>query len=209
MKITPLSLQRLIQEFNKLPGIGTVSSERFVYFLLRQPPSAIDALITSLQELRQKIRTCTRCYNYSEEELCAICRDATRHHHIICVVAEPKDVVVLENTGEFCGVYHVLGGVINPAEGIGPQQLHIAELLRRVKADGATEIILATNPDIEGDTTALYITQQLQDSSVKITKIARGLPTGAALEFADADTLRHALSARQPLIRVNQPAKPN
>lgn len=197
MNITPRTIADIITEFNKLPGIGHKTSERFVYHLLRQPKSDLDLLAQRIQALRDHVRTCAECFTYTEEEFCTICRDTQRNHRLLCVVAEPHDVLSIEKTNEFHGLYHVLGGVINHPEGIGPQQLRIEELVNRVVKHQVEEVIIATNPDMEGETTALYIAQQLRDKPVRITKIARGLPIGADIEFADEVTLGNALLARQ------------
>lgn len=199
MKSTPPSIQRLIREFNKLPGIGSKTSERFVFHLLRQPKEDIELLVQRLQEIKQAVQLCRECFTFSEQDRCTICADSVRNKKIICVVAEPKDVMAFEKTDQYDGVYHVLGGVINASAGVGPQQLRIEELLRRITDNGVQEIILGTNPDMEGETTALYISQQLKGLPVTVTKIARGLPTGANIEFADESTLGNALTGRQTL----------
>lgn len=197
MKAVPPSILRLIREFHKLPGIGFKTSERFAYHLLRGPDSDIDALANSLQMLKESIRLCEQCFTYTEEPVCAICRDSTRDRSVVCVVAEPKEMLAFEQTGSFTGLYHVLGGVIAHTEGVGPAQLRIAQLQERIAKEDITEIIFGLNPDMEGDTTALYIAGLLKNSSVRITKIARGLPMGADIEFADETTLGNALSGRQ------------
>lgn len=199
MKFLPTSIQTLIREFNKLPGIGAKTSERFVYHLLRQPKADIESLSQSLSHLKDKIRLCTQCSTYTEDITCSICRDPQRDHTLVCVVAEPKDVMAIEKTSQFAGVYHVLGGVITPSEGIGPEQLRVQPLLERVKQNTIQEIILATNPDMEGEATALYLDQQLKPTGVRVTRIARGLPMGADIEFADEVTLANALEGRQQM----------
>lgn len=200
MYITPPAIAKVIGEFNKLPGIGHKTSERFVYHLLRQPKRDLDELAESIRGLRDHIRVCTECCTYTDEEFCAICRDTRRNHRLLCVVAEPNDCMVIEKTGEFDGLYHVLGGVINHPEGVGPHQLRLRELRERVERHHVEEVIIATNPDMEGETTALYIAQQLRDlPNVRISKIARGLPMGADIEFADEVTLGNALIARQKI----------
>lgn len=199
MKALPESIQRLIKEFNKLPGIGHKTSERFVYHLLRLPREEIDSMGYALQEVRDKIKRCTICSTYTEEDTCTICSDPQRDQTLICVVAEPRDVIALEKTGEFRGLYHVLGGVIDHANGVGPAQLRIDELVTRTESGGVSEVIVATNPDMEGETTALYIAQQLKKTGVSVTRIARGLPIGANIEFADEVTLGNALSGRREM----------
>lgn len=199
MKSIPASIQRLIREFNKLPGIGAKTSERFVFHLLRQPQEEIDALAQSLLAVKKNIHTCVDCFTVCEEERCSICTDGQRDRSTLCVVAEPREVMAMEDTGEYRGLYHVLGGVISPADGIGPNQLHLRELTDRVKQLNIREVIIATDPDMEGETTALYIAQQLEPLHVTITKIARGLPVGGNIEFADSVTLTNALRGRQKM----------
>lgn len=204
MRAPPPSIQRLIQEFNKLPGIGSKTSERFVYYLLRQSKGDVDALAESIRQLKSTIRLCAECYTYTEQERCSICADASRSRELVCVVAEPQDVAIIETAGSYTGVYHVLGGVISPVDGMGPAELRIQELVDRVSASGngrphIEEVIIATNPDSEGETTALFIAQQLKNTPVLITKIARGLPMGADIAFADEITLANALACRQKL----------
>ncbi len=201
MKSTPPSIQRLVREFNKLPGIGSKTSERFVFHLLRQPKEEIEALANRLLEIKENVQLCHHCYTFAEEDLCSICADSTRDKRMVCVVAEPKDVMAFENTDQFSGTYHVLGGVINASIGIGPQHLRVDELVARISADSVTEVIIGTNPDMEGETTALYIAQQLEPTGVVVTKIARGLPTGANIEFADESTLGNALAGRRSITK--------
>lgn len=197
MKSIPSSIQRLIREFNKLPGIGSKTSERFVFFLLRQPKSELDALAQSILHLKEVVQTCTECFTVSESTLCSICADPKRNKQLVCVVAEPRDVMALEQGGTYTGVYHVLGGVIAPQDGVGPEQLRIQELADRIDRQHITEVILATNPDMEGETTAHYVAQQLQPKQILVTKIARGLPMGGNIEFADEVTLTSALNGRR------------
>lgn len=199
MKVVPRSIQRLIREFNKLPGIGSKTSERFVYHLLRQEKADIEALAHGLLTVKESIRLCSDCHTFTEEERCHICRDSSRDRSIICVVAEPKDVFSLEKAGVFEGVYHVLGGVINHSEGVSPEMLRISELVGRLQDGAVQEVVLGLNPDMEGETTGLYIAQQLKALPVRVTKIARGLPVGGDIEYADEVTLGAALSARQQM----------
>ncbi len=199
MNTLPPSIEQLIREFNKLPGIGSKTSERFVFHLLRQQKEEFDSLIRTLQNVRDSIRLCVECYTFSEAERCAICRNTQRDRRLLCVVAEAKDVMALEKTGQFNGVYHVLGGVIDHTVGVDPEQLRIAELLQRVERNGITEIIIATNPDAEGDITALYMTKRLAGKPITVTRIARGLPMGADIDFADEVTLANALQGRQKI----------
>lgn len=197
----PRSVTRLIREFSKLPGIGAKTSERFVYFLLKHNRENIDQLTQALQELQRSVRTCDQCFSYSEKSVCDICSDPTRDTSLLCVVAEPKDVFVFEHTGEYDGLYHVLGGVIDHVAGIGPQDLRLRELEDRIHNLNVQEIILATNPDAEGELTAIYIAQQLEHLNVRMTRIARGLPTGADIQFADDQTLSNALKSRRDFKR--------
>lgn len=197
MKALPPSIQQLIRAFNMLPGIGAKTSERFVYYLLRQPAAEIEALSHSLQTVKEKIRLCTECATYTEQELCSLCADPQRDRTLLCVVAEPKDVMSIEQTGEFRGVYHVLGGVIDHAAGVGPEQLRMQALMDRIDRNGIKELIIATNPDMEGEATALTIASLLKGKTILMTRIARGLPVGADIEFADEVTLANAMSGRQ------------
>lgn len=199
MRVVPEAIQKLIAEFSKLPGIGPKTSERFVFYLLKQEKKEVDLLCQFLKDLKERVCFCQRCHAYSSSPTCVICADQKRDQQTICVVAEPRDIIIIEQTNEFHGVYHVLGGVINHLEGIAPHHLKIPELIERVKNEKIKEVIIATNPDMEGDMTANFIAQQLADLHVTVTKIARGLPTGSDLEFADETTLRHALQARRKL----------
>ncbi|MBI2411456.1 MAG: recombination protein RecR [Candidatus Kerfeldbacteria bacterium] len=198
--MVPPSIQRLIREFNKFPGIGSKTSERFVFHLLKQPRTEIEQLAQTLQDVKVKVHFCKECYTYTEQEVCEICRNPERNRAFLCVVAEPKDVLSIEQTGQFDGRYHVLGGVINHADGIGPEQLRMNELLERVEREHVQEVVIATNPDMEGETTAVYIAKRLEGKPVTVTRIARGLPVGADIEFADEVTLGSAMKARQKIL---------
>jgi recombination protein RecR len=199
MKALPPSIEQLIREFNKLPGIGSKTSERFVFHLLRQQKIDIDSLVHSLQQVRDTVRYCNECYTYTESEYCSICSNPQRDKQVLCVVADAKDVIAFEKTGQFTGRYHVLGGVIDNTIGMSPEQLRIRELLTRIDRNNVTEVVIATNPDAEGDITALYIHKQLAGKPVTVTRIARGLPMGADIDFADEVTLGNALEGRQKL----------
>ncbi len=192
----PEPIQNLINEFNKLPGIGPKTSERFVFYLLKQPKEEISRLAQVLENLKDKITYCSVCQNVSEKNPCIICSDQKRSKTTICVVAESHDMASIENTGEFNGLYHVLGGNLNPLENITPDKLKIKELVQRIKKDGVKEIILALNPDLEGESTTLYLTKLLKPLNTKITRLARGLPMGSDLEYADEVTLSNALKGR-------------
>lgn len=197
--ILPRSLQNLIQEFEKLPGVGPKTAARLAYHLLRAPNSESLALAKAAGELKKRVVTCQKCFNVSEDSVCPICSDLTRDQSVLCVVEEPLDVVAIEKTGGFKGLYHVLGGVISPVNGIGPEELRIKELLSNIKQnDQVKEVILGTNPNLEGEATAMYIARKIANMhrSIKISKLARGLPTGADLEYADNLTLKRSLEGR-------------
>ena len=201
MKILPLPIQNLIDELSKLPGIGTKSAQRLAFYLLRCPDQDIENLARAIGNLKKKIRFCEQCFNLSEQSLCPICRDPERDKSIICVVEDSLDIVALEKTEEYKGIYHVLHGVISPVDGLGPEQLKIKELISRIKQskDKTKEIILATNPSLEGEATAMYLLRQLKPLGVKVTRIARGLPVGGDLEYADEITLTNALKGRMEI----------
>lgn len=196
-------IQDLIDLFEKLPGLGPKSSARIVFWLIRQPQPNVEKLAQAIWELKAGIKTCSLCFNIAQSDPCPICADLTRDHAIVCVVEEPLDLLAIERTNKFNGVYHVLGESINPHRGIGPEQLKMKELVERIKADGIKEVILATNPTTEGETTALYLQRLLRTGedeklkNVKITRIARGVSTGSELEFVDDLTLIRALEGRQ------------
>lgn len=197
MKSFPAPIQYLLDEFAKLPGIGPKSAERFVFYLLKRPPEEIERFAATLLRLTSAVRQCSVCFDFSESDPCQYCKDKQRDGTILCVVAESADVLAIEKTGEYRGRYHVLGGVLRPTEGITPDQLRINELVKRVRGDGIKEIILATNPDLEGEATALYINKLLRPVNVSVTRIAKGLPMGSDLEYADEVTLANALAGRR------------
>ena len=197
MQLIPASIQRLIDEFGKLPSIGPRTAERLTFFLLRSEPARAAALGQASAELHDGVKTCTICHNFADADQCVICSAADRQSDVLAVVEEPFDVVALERTGHYRGLYHVLGGVISPLDGMGPEQLNVDSLTKRVQAGGVTEVILATNPSTEGEATALYIGRQLSQLKVKTTRLARGLPMGGDLEYADQITLGRALAERQ------------
>jgi len=195
---------RLIEAFNRLPGIGPKTAQRLTYHLLRAPDAEARALASALVAVREEVVFCSRCFNISDAPLCPICRDAGRDQVRLCVVEEPLDVLAIERTGEFRGVYHVLHGAISPIDGVGPDRLRIRELLERVDAAaeaGAAleEVILATNPTLEGEATAMYLDERLADRVGSVTRIARGIPVGGDLEYADEVTLIRALQGRRAL----------
>lgn len=197
MQIIPNSVQDLIDEFAKLPGIGPKTAQRLTFYLLRKPDKSSEDLGKAAEGLRKGIRFCSICCNFTDNEVCGVCSDGSRDKSIICVVSEPLDVVALEKSGSYKGLYHVLGGVISPVDGIGPDDLFIAQLVTRLKEEAAKELIIATNPNLEGEATALYIQKLVQPINIKITRIARGLPVGGDLEYADEITLSRALEGRR------------
>ena len=192
-------VQDLIDELGRLPGVGPKSAQRIAYHLLKIPTVDATRLATAILEVKEKISFCDRCFNIAEGAECGICRDASRDARVVCVVEESRDIVAIERTREFSGRYHVLQGAISPIEGIGPEQLRIAELLARITAEGIEEVILATNPNIEGEATAMYLARLLEPLGITVTKIASGLPVGGDLEYADELTLGRALEGRQTL----------
>lgn len=190
-------IANLIREFSKLPGIGPKSAQRLVYYLLRNSNEEAKALAEAILELKEKIRLCSICFNITDCDPCVICQDKERDHSKICVVEKPSDVLPLERTGKYQGMYHVLHGAINPSQGIVPEQLRINELLSRLQDGSVSEVILATNPNMEGETTALYLYRILEPLGIHITRLARGLPFGGELEYADDVTLAQALESRR------------
>lgn len=195
----PRSVQQLITEFSRLPGIGPKSAARLTFYLLRSFDSQALDLAAALQEMKELTRFCSTCFNITEDDPCQICADADRDHALLCVVEEPLDVVAIERSRAFNGRYHVLHGAVSPVEGIGPEDLKIEELVTRVTQGDFSEIILATNPTLEGESTALYLQRRLAESKVRLTRLARGLPVGGDLEYTDEITLGRALEGRQEL----------
>jgi len=193
------ALERLIANLARLPGLGRKSASRIVYYLLRADDSLVRSLAEDLAGLRQTIRSCSICGTYTDIDPCSICTDPGRDRTTICVVEEPRDVLTLESIHEHRGLYHVLMGAISPIDGVGPGNLRIASLFQRVHAGGVQEVILATNPTVEGETTALYLVTGLKESGVKVSRIAFGLPVGGDLEFADKQTLVRSFKGRSPL----------
>jgi recombination protein RecR len=197
--MTPDPLNRLVAQLAKLPGIGEKTAQRLAFHLLRAPPEYARDLAAAIQEVKQKVRLCTRCFSLTETELCHFCRDTRRDERVLCVVEGVADQLAVERTREFKGRYHVLHGVLSPLEGIGPDQLRIKELLERLNDGKVEEIIVATNPDVEGEATALYLTRLLKPMGLRVSRIAQGLPMGGDLEYADQATLAKALSARRDM----------
>ena len=192
-------IDELTSEFARLPGIGRKTAQRLVFHLLRQSPDQSRRLAEALVSLTERVRTCERCRNLTESPLCAICTDARRDAQLVCVVEEVADIASIERSGEFRGLYHVLGGRLSPIDGVGPADLAIDALIARLEPEAVREIILATNPSMEGEATALYLQRLLIGRSIRITRIARGLPVGGDLEYADGVTIAQALSARREM----------
>ena len=193
------SIENLINEFKKLPGIGPKSARRIAYFLLKLPDDDILKLSRSIVEMKEKVKFCSQCYGLSEEDVCYICRDESRDRKKICIVEEAGDVAIIEKTGEYRGLYHVLGGLLSPIENIGPSEIRIPVLLSRVKKNNVDEIIIALNPTVEGESTTVYLKKILQPLGIKITRLASGLPVGGNLEYADEITIGRAISERREI----------
>ncbi|GAA3599849.1 recombination mediator RecR [Klugiella xanthotipulae] len=189
-------IQDLIDEFGRLPGIGPKSAQRITFHIVQSQSADVTRLAELLATVRERVRFCTQCGNVSEQELCSICRDARRDAGLICVVEEPKDVVAIERTRQFRGLYHVLGGAISPIDGVGPDDLNITQLMRRLADTEVREVILATDPNLEGEATATYLTRLLKTLEVPVSRLASGLPVGGDLEFADEITLGRAFEGR-------------
>jgi recombination protein RecR len=191
------AIQDLIDELGRLPGVGPKSAQRIAFHILSADPADVNRLATSLRKVKELVRFCTTCFNVAESEQCRVCRDARRTNEVLCVVEEPKDVVAIERTGEFRGRYHVLGGAINPLEGIGPDNLRIRELLVRLGTGEVKELILATDPNTEGEATATYLALMVKPMGIAVTRLASGLPVGGDLEYADEITLGRAFEGRR------------
>jgi recombination protein RecR len=194
---TPEPVSRLIDAFHRLPGIGPKSAQRLAYHILRAPAREAEALATAILDVKRQIVLCSVCQNVTESDPCRYCRDPGRDAGVICVLEQPLDILAVERTGGFRGRYHVLHGVINPMEGIGPEHIRMRELLERVQGGGVREVIVATNPSLEGEATGMYIQRLLSPLGVRVTRLARGLPSGADLEYTDDVTLARALEGRQ------------
>ena len=198
MLYTP-PIARLVEELCKLPGVGQKTAQRLAFHLLRVPAEEAFSLAEAIVDAREKVTFCTRCFNFAQGDLCEYCADTRRDPTLVCVVERPQDIVSVERTGEFRGLYHVLGGAISPIDGIGPDELKVRELLERVRKDGIQEVIVATNPRVEGEATAVYLANILKSLGVRATRIASGLPVGGDLEYADEVTLGRALKGRLEL----------
>ena len=195
----PPTIKQLLDHFNRLPGVGPKTAMRYVFYLLKRPKEELSAFARSLENVKNTITECKICYGFSNTQICGICGNSMRDKDIICIVADEEDRNAIENTKEFKGVYHCLGGIINPLEGITPNQLKIKELIRRIETNRPKEIILAFNPTIEGEATILYLTNILKRYNIKNTRLARGLPVGCELEYADEITLTDALKERREI----------
>ncbi len=191
------ALQKLLDELERLPGIGPKSAQRIAYWMLNTDKATVLRLAEAIVEVKETVHFCSRCFNYAEDDLCEICQSSKRDAGAICVVSEPRDIPPIERTGAFNGVYHVLGGELSPIDGVGPENLHIAELLKRLGDSSVHEVILATNPNVEGETTASYLARLIKPLGVKVSRLASGLPVGGDLEFADEVTLGRAIEARR------------
>lgn len=197
--MTPDPLNRLVAQLSKLPGIGEKTAQRLAFHILRAPPEYAQELAQAVREVKEKVRLCTRCCALTDAELCGWCRDERRDERLLCVVESFADLMAMERTREYKGRYHVLHGVLSPLEGVGPEQLRLKELLDRLREGRAEEVILATNPDVEGEATALYLTRLLKPLGLRVSRLAQGLPMGGDLEYADQATLARALSGRREL----------
>ena len=199
MKYFAAPLEKLVEQFEALPGIGHKTAQRLAFFVISQSEEKASAFANAILDAKHSIHTCKTCCNLTEDELCPICSDPKRDSTTVCVVTDPKDLIAIERTREYNGLYHVLHGVISPLNNIGPDQLKINELLMRVKQGDIKEIIMATNPDPEGDTTAMFLSRLLEPFEVKVTRLAYGIPVGGHLEFSDQVTLTRALEGRRPM----------
>ncbi|HEY7365450.1 MAG TPA: recombination mediator RecR [Methylomirabilota bacterium] len=195
----PEPVARLIDALQRLPGIGPKTAQRLTFFLLKRPVDEVRELSEALLAVKERIVYCRVCFNVTDQDPCRICADPSRDHRLICVIEEPNDLLAMERTGEYRGQYHVLLGALSPLDGIGPEDLKVRELLARLDAGGTTEVILATNPNVEGEATALYLAKLLRPLGVRVTRIARGLPVGGDLEYADQVTLSKALEGRREI----------
>lgn len=193
------ALQRLLDELGRLPGIGPKSAQRIAYHLLEADVEQARRLSSAIIEVKRQVHFCPICFSYATHDTCDVCADTSRDRSALCVVSEPRDVSAIERTGSYHGLYHVLGGVISPMDKVGPDQLHVRELIRRLASGEVAEVILATNPDVEGETTATYLARTIRPLGVKVTRLASGLPVGGDLEYADEVTLGRAIEARREL----------
>lgn len=193
------TIQKLLGELERMPGIGPKSAQRIAYWMLNSDRETVLRLAEAIVEVKETVHFCSRCFNYAEEELCEICSSTKRDATAVCVVSEPRDIAAIERTAVFSGVYHVLGGALSPMDGVGPDDLHIAELMQRLAGGEVEEVLLATNPNVEGETTAAYLARLIKPLGVRVTRLASGLPVGGDLEFADEVTLGRAIESRRML----------
>ena len=193
------AIQKLLDELERLPGVGPKSAQRMAYWILNTDRATALRLAEAIVEVKDTVHFCSRCFNYAEEDECEICRSTSRNRQLLCVVSEPRDILPIERTAVYQGLYHVLGGALSPMDGIGPDNLHIAELMARLATEDIEEVVLATNPNVEGETTAAYLARLIKPLGIKVTRLASGLPVGGDLEFADEVTLGRALEARRQL----------
>ncbi len=199
MRYFPAALERLTEQFARLPGIGSKTAQRLAFSILSMPDEEAEAFAAAITDAKRTVRTCPVCQNLTDRDLCSICDDEQRDHGVICVVAEPKDVIAMERAREFQGVYHVLHGVISPLNHMGPDDIRVKELLSRVAQGDVREVIMATNPDTEGEATAMYLSRLLRPMEVRVTRLAYGIPVGSQLEYADEITLLRALEGRREI----------
>lgn len=193
------AIQKLLDELERLPGVGPKSAQRMAYWILNSDRATALRLAQAIVEVKDTVHFCSRCFNYAEDDLCEICRLTSRNQQLLCVVSEPRDIPPIERTAVYQGLYHVLGGALSPMDGIGPDDLHIAQLMQRLATEDVQEVVLATNPNVEGETTAAYLARLIKPLGIKVTRLASGLPVGGDLEFADEVTLGRALEARRVL----------
>lgn len=193
------AIQKLLDELERLPGVGPKSAQRMAYWILNSDRATALRLAQAIVEVKDTVHFCSRCFNYAEDDLCEICRSSSRNQQLLCVVSEPRDIPPIERTAVYQGLYHVLGGALSPMDGIGPDDLHIAQLMQRLATEDVQEVVLATNPNVEGETTAAYLARLIKPLGIKVTRLASGLPVGGDLEFADEVTLGRALEARRVL----------
>ncbi|MGN0038707.1 MAG: recombination mediator RecR [Coriobacteriales bacterium] len=193
------AIRHALEELERMPGVGPKSAQRILHWILTSQDSSAQRLAEAIIEVKEAIHLCPRCHNYAQEELCEVCSDPERDQGAICVVAEPRDIDAIERTGAYRGLYHVLGGVINPMEGVMPDDLHIADLIARLGAEEVAEVLLATNSDVEGETTASYLARTIKPLGVTVTRLASGLPVGGELEYADEVTLARSIESRRTL----------
>lgn len=193
------AIQKLLDELERMPGVGPKSAQRIAYWLLNSDRETAVRLAEAIVEVKDVVHFCSRCFNYAEDDLCEVCSAGNRNEGVICVVSEPRDVAAIERTAAFSGVYHVLGGALSPMEGIGPDDIRVSELLQRLASEDVTEVVIATNPNVEGETTAAYLARLIKPLGITVTRLASGLPVGGDLEFADEVTLGRAIETRRAL----------